>query len=373
MFYIRMAFTGFWRYRARTFLHLTVCASAVLFLGIYAGNLEGSQNQLSHLAEKIPVEATVINLSGGMESGLFIKEKLYDGIMKSKHIKDPLFTLQLTGMMDEQEYTLLAMTSFKNYESLFSSNEKACVITSELSETQGLKEKDRLTLDLKYYKLDTESHLFAEILPLGQVSYEIAGIADTDTAPADIMIPMETARDSYRNLDIPFYVSSGTFRAKNPLALNTFKKEMEDIGFLEVIPQAQPALEGFALTVKDETFIRAARSVREGYRTMQMFFPVICISLSGAGIITSFLLNTGRQEEYKIRRLLGMPHADCLAVSLAEQGGTELLGGMAGCVAVILLTDISPRLAIICWGIFFIFFFAGSLLASRIFKKTILF
>lgn len=197
MFYIRIVSVSFWRQRARTLLHLMIYTATVIFLGIYTGNLEGNRSQLQHLAEKVPVEATVINLSGGRESGLFIKESLFDGVMNSKHVQDPLFTLQLTAADKEQDFTILAMTSLNGYEKLFCTSEKACVITSELSESLKLKEGDTLTLDLRYYKLDTDTHLSWQILPLERVSYKIAGITDTDTAPAEIMIPMETARDSY--------------------------------------------------------------------------------------------------------------------------------------------------------------------------------
>lgn len=373
MFYIRIVSVSFWRQRARTLLHLMIYTATVIFLGIYTGNLEGNRSQLQHLAEKVPVEATVINLSGGRESGLFIKESLFDGVMNSKHVQDPLFTLQLTAADKEQDFTILAMTSLNGYEKLFCTSEKACVITSELSESLKLKEGDTMTLDLQYYKLDTDTHLSWQILPLERVSYKIAGITDTDTAPAEIMIPMETARDSYLNQGVRFFVSSGSFRVKDPLKLNAFKREMDAIGFLEVIPQAQSALEGYSLTVKDETFIRASKSISKGYRTMRLFFPAICAGLAGAGIVTAYLLGAGRQEEYRLRRLLGMPHTDCLAVYLAEQGVTELIGGMTGGILSVLATGTSIRLAAVCFGIFFFFFFAGSIFTLKIFKKTMLF
>lgn len=373
MFYIRMVSVSFWRRRARTLLHLMICAATVIFLGIYMGNLEGSRSQLHRLAKKVPVEATVINLSGGRESGLFIKESLFDGVMNSEHVKDPLFTLQLTAEEKEQEFTILAMTSLNGYEKLFGTREKACVITSGLSERLKLKEGDTLTLNLQYYKLDTDTHLSWQILPLERVSYKIAGITDTDTAPAEIMIPMETARDSYRNQNVRFFVSSGSFRVKEPLKLNAFKQEMDTIGFLEVIPQAQSALEGYSLTVKDETFIRASKSVSEGYRTMRLFFPAICAGLAGAGFVTAYLLGTSRQEEYKLRRLLGMPHTDCLVIYLAEQGVTELIGGMTGSALSVLATGTPVHLAAVSFCIFFFFFFAGSIFTLKIFKKTVLF
>lgn len=370
MFYIRMALTGFWRYRIRTALHLMICILSVLFLGIYMGNLDDADARLKELSKKVPVRATVINLAGGRESGLFIKEALYDGVMASPYVSEPDFTLELLGVKEKDEYAVLAQTSLKGYEDLFGSGEKKCVVTPDFLKEQKLKEGDTLSLDLKYYKLDTESHLSSFILPLETASYQIAGVAKGENSAAQIMIPMETARDSYRNQDIPFFVSSGTFRVKNPLSLNAFKKEMDDVGFLEIIPQSMPALEGYALTVKDETFIRAAGSIQESRKVLETFFPAICIALLGAGLITSYLLGLGRRQEYATRRMLGMPHPDCMAVYLTEQGLTELLGAAAGCALLLLLTNAGPSRSLICGGIFFLCYFAATILTTRIFQKT---
>ena len=183
------------------------------------------------------------------------------------------------------------------------------------------------------------------------------------------MIPIETARESYRNQDIPFFASSGTFRVKEPLSLNAFKKEMDAVGFLEIIPQSKPALEGYALTVKDETFIRAAASIQESRKVLKTFFPAICAALLGAGLITSYLLGLGRRPEYVTRRMLGMPHADCMTVYLTEQGLTELSGAAAGCALIPLLTNADTSRALICSAITLLCYFTATLLTSTLFRK----
>ncbi len=370
MFYIRMALTGFWRYRVRTALHLFICILSVLFLGVYMGNLDDTDTRLKELSKKVPVRATVINLAGGRESGLFIKESLYDGVMASPYVSEPDFTLEILGVKGKNEYTVLAQTSLKGYEDLFRSNEKKCVVTPDFLKEQKLKEGDTLSLDLKYYKLDTESHLSSFILPLETVSYQIAGVAEGENSAAQIMVPIETARESYRNQDIPFFASSGTFRVKEPLSLNAFKKEMDAVGFLEIIPQSKPALEGYALTVKDETFIRAAASIQESRKVLKTFFPAICAALLGAGLITSYLLGLGRRPEYVTRRMLGMPHADCMTVYLTEQGLTELSGAAAGCALIPLLTNADTSRALICSAITLLCYFTATLLTSTLFRKT---
>lgn len=368
MFYIRMVFRDLWRYKVKTCLYFVICIAAVLFLGIYVGNLEKSRQQLYDLAKNVPVEAVITNLSGGLEDGLFIKGELYDGVMNSKNVSDPKFTLQLMGVRGGEEFSVLAVNSWGMNDEFFETGDNVCLVTTDFLREQGLEVGDELKLKLKYYEIDTKTHYSYNILPLEKVSYKIAGVTGED-APAQIMVPMETARNSYRNQGIKFHVSSGRFYVKNPLKLNSLKREMEKIGFLELIAQAQMAYEGYALVIRDETFIRAAESVQEGYMVQKALFPVVCVVLVGAGFVTSYLLSTGRRQEYATMRLTGMPYSDCLAVYLTEQGMIQLMGGAIGSVLAVFAAGTGSRPAIICYGAFFLFFFAGSVVALWMFRR----
>ncbi|XCP86739.1 hypothetical protein ABXS75_08095 [Roseburia hominis] len=398
MFYVRTAFRNIRRYKYKSILHMLIGIVVILFLDIYAENLVKSREQILGLADKIPVEGRITNLQGSRESGLFIKESYYDGVMKSDYVKEPKFTLQLIGRLEEEECAVMAVNSLyaiggvkeemlvfqkkEDAEEFFTSNRKECLVTLAFLEKHGMKVGDALTLDMEYYQFQKETHTEMIAKPLEQVRYTIAGtIADTfqedlkesssgnQVMIPEIMIPMETARDSFRSRGIPFYTDSGSFYVKNPLELEALKAEMDELDFFEVVPTAQYAIEGFALLLCDETFIRAYGSLGEGYEMLRMILPGICVTLAGAGFITSYLLAGSRRQEYAVMRSLGVPAGGCLASYLIEHGTIELTCGFVGSAAAMWLVGLDFRWALACFAAFFLCFFAGTVAAVVMFGK----
>lgn len=382
MFYLKTAFGNLRRYKYRTLLSILICAVVVLFLNVYMGDLQKSREQLYGLPEKIPVQASVMNLAGGMESGLFIKEEFYDGVMSSKRVEEPKFTLQLVGIQDGEEQAVLAVNTWKavpgavekmfalqggTLDTFFAGDERKCLVTEGFMEEKQLAVGDEITLDLQCYRLDEEDHFSIYTEPLETVSYKIAGtIAEEKREDAEnmpfpgIIIPMETARESYRSQGQKFFVDSGQFYVKNPLELNAFKKEMKKIGFMETLPQAEISKGGYALLVRDETFIRAAGSIEEGYKMLKGVLPVVLIVLAGAGFITSYLLTGGRKQEYAVMRSLGMNKKECLFTYIVEQGTAEIAGGVIGSVVAIGMIDADIKWMLVCLGVFLICFLTGT-------------
>lgn len=389
MFGVRTAFRNIRRYRYKSILNLLICIVGILFLDVYAGNLIRSKEQIHNLADKIPVEGTITNLQGSREAGLFIKEAYYDGVMKSNRVEEPKFTLQMIGRLGEAECAVMAVNSFhaiagvkeemialgaeEKAEEFFASDRKECLVTPAFLEEHGMAVGDTLTMDMEYYQLQRETHVDMIATPLERVAYRIAGTIE-DTFQADlgevsagsmymipeIIIPMETARDSFRAQNVPFYVDSGSFYVKNPLELDALKAEMKEVDFMEIVPAAQYAIEGYALLLRDETFIRAYGSLGEGYQMVRMFLPIICIVLAGAGFITSYLLTGSRRQEYAAMRSLGVTQKGCLVSYLIEHGVTELAGGLAGSAAAIWITGLDPIWSVVCFAAFFLCFFAGT-------------
>lgn len=385
MFYVRTAWRNLCRYRVKTMLHIGICMAVVLFLHVYGGSLEKAGEQLAAMQEKIPVEASVVNLAGGMESGLFIKEALYEGVMKSDKAAEPKFTLQLITMWDGMEKAVLVVNTWKAVpgasekmfrmetgtpDAFFGGSEKQCLVTEAFLEENQLKTGDEIPLELLCYRLSDKDYysLYAEPLEtltcriVGTVTVEEAVDAETIRLP-EILLPMETVRESFRRQEKEFFTDSGAFYVKNLLELNAFKKEMKDIGFLEILPKANPAKQGNALVVKDETFIRAAGSSEEGYRMMRSFLPVAAVVLASAGFIISYLLTGGRRQEYAVMRSLGMEKKACTAVYLVEHGAAQITGGILGSVAAVLLDGTDVVRLVLCFGAFLVCFFAGTLAA----------
>ena len=390
MFNVRTALANIRRYRYKSLLNILICIAAVLFLNLYTGNLEKSREQLESLPDKIPVEATITNLQGGRESGIFIKEALYDGVMQGAEVKEPRFTLSLIGNTATAEYKIQAANTWKaisgldekmlqfaerNAESFFSSDIMECLVREDVMEEYQLKEGDNLPLDLEYYELVDHTEIYAH--PLEHVTFKIIGTlkeeteaaAEGDTLP-QIIVPIEAVRDIYHRQGIRFFVDSGMFFVKDPLRLNDFKEEMKKIGFMEVITQAEPFLEGNALVVRDETFIKASGSLGEGYRVMRNFMPVICVVLAGAGFITSYLLTNGRRQEYATLRSLGMTKRTCTAVYLLEHGTSELVGGVIGTGLSAWLIEMENLWYVVDFIAFILCFLAGTFTAIVMLGRT---
>lgn len=390
MFYVRSAFANIWRYRHKSVLNILICILTVLLLNLYLGNLSKSREQLESLPEKIPVEATITNLQGGRESGIFIKEAYYEGVMKAKEVKEPRFTLSVIGGMNGAECSVLAANTWKaitgihdrmlrfstgDAEAFFSSDAKECLVRTDFMEEHQLKPGDKITLDLQYFELVDHVDIYAR--PLERVDLTIAGTLEEEAAGGSeeaalpqVVVPMETLRESYHNQGVKFYVDSGRFHVKNPLKLNDFKEEMKEIGFMEVVSQAQPALEGHALVVRDETFIKASGSLEEGYRAMKNFLPVTCIVLAGTGFITAYLLTNGRRQEYATMRSLGVEKRACTGIYLLEQGVSELVGGMLGTALSVWIVRMKFLWSAIGFTAFFFCFLAGTFVAVIMLGRT---
>lgn len=391
MFYMRSALANIWRYRHKSVLNILICILAVLFLNLYVGNLSKSREQLESLPEKIPVEATITNLQGGRESGIFIKEAYYEGVMKASEVKEPRFTLSVIGRMDTAECSVLAANTWKaitgiddkmlhfdtgDAEAFFSSNAKECLVRADFMEEHQLKAGDTITLDLQYFELVDHMDIYAH--PLECVDLTIVGTLEEaatagsseQAALPEVIVPMEMLRESYHNQGVKFFVDSGAFYVKNPLKLNDFKKEMKEIGFMEVVSQAQPALEGHALVVRDETFIKASGSLEEGYRAMKNFLPVICIVLAGTGFITAYLLTNGRRQEYATMRSLGVAKRACTGIYLLEQGVSELVGGTLGTALSVWIVRMKFLWSVIGFTAFFFCFLAGTFVAVIMLGRT---
>lgn len=393
MFYMRIVIKNIRLYKWKTFLHVLICILIVLFLNLYVGNLEHNKNQLESLGDKIPVEAVITNLAGGRESGIFIKESFYEGIMQSGSVKEVRFTLQLIDVAEDGENDVLGVNTWKaipgidkeriflkdemDVDEFFASNDKKCIITHSFLEANGFELGNNVEMHLYYYELNKEDHYSIFTKPLEKVNYEIIGVLDDTTLSEtqqkhlpQIIIPIESARKSFNNKNIDFYVNSGMFTVDNPLKLNEFKEEMENMGFMELLPGAMNALEGYALIVKDETFIRASSSMEEGYNVMKKFFPIVAIISACSGFITSYLLTTGRRQEYAVMRSLGMSQKACFLTYLTEMGLVQLAGGFLGSIAAILSIDISIVWVLICFITFFSCFISGSIVAIFMLGKV---
>ena len=60
----------------------------VLLLNLYFGSIRSYQEQLTDLAENVPIYCQVSNLSGTLVNGLFTPKRIVDALEQSDQVKD---------------------------------------------------------------------------------------------------------------------------------------------------------------------------------------------------------------------------------------------------------------------------------------------
>lgn len=373
MFEIHVAFSRVRRRKIRTLMNLLISMSVVLFVNIYAQSRENSREQIASLPQKIPVEAVITSLNGSKESGLYIKDKLYKGLRDSEHIKDLNCTLELSGEIQGKDYIVLAADSWSGYEELFEEGREKCIVSEAFAQELGVRKGDHITIKLESYEPEPENRVNFLREPLQEVTYEIWEIAgendERKRIQGNILISLETARKSYDYANREFHVSACSFCVKNPYELNAFKEEMSEIGLAEVTPQASVKVDGNALVVKDQTFIRAAGSLKEGDQLIQLFLPILYLMLGVAGYITSYLMVAGEKKEYALMRLLGLNRRQCARVYLMELGSIQVLGGILGSVISVIGMDSGMQRILMSFLIFMCCFLLGTITVVYRFGK----
>ncbi|MDO5541148.1 MAG: hypothetical protein Q4F83_13960 [Eubacteriales bacterium] len=357
MFILQSAVRNACRNKFKSITGVLICAAITLLLSLYMANLENNCQMLQKLPEAIPVTGTVSNLCGMQETGLQIKEERMDGILNSEYVKNPCTGVRLMAGIGEFEpedwanhlnmyssgtNNLLAVKGLteENVEFMegigpdfLKTNEKQCLMQRKIMDFYNLKVGDSVLLTVYYYWYWDYGRLRKD--PLSVQEYQIVGMLDSygdinEAVPSDILFPMETIRDSYRRADIDFYADFCNFTVKDPLQLDALKEEMSGLGFLPVSATANFSVDGNALTIKDDTFIRSAQRARESIQMMKCFLPILFLAVLFAGFLTAYLFTRNRRVEYALTRLAGTGKKKSFGIFFAEYAALALMGNMAG-------------------------------------------
>ncbi len=390
MFYLKTALANIKRYKYKSFLNILICILVVYLLNIYVGNIDSTKEQLADLPAAIPVSAGISNLDGTMDAGLKIKEEIIRGIEASEYIKDAVFTVQLKmglGVFAPEDYAgklnyfaagindIKGVPGLKEEEirlaagstlAVLQSDRKDCIMDRSIMEKNGLKTGDTVTLTIYYYRYGNYHEIFIEPLTIGD--YRIVGSMNMteyigEGAPPSILLPLQTVRESFRQADIDFTADSASFWLIDPFRLNDFKKEMHDLGLLPVIASAEFKYDGNALTVRDETFIQAARRLEESLTLLGGMLPLFIVIIAFIGYITAYLLIQNRRAEYATMRSLGMGKGHCFMVLFMEHGAVELTGCMLGSLLSLFFVTVRTEVLWASAAIFLLFYLAGTAVA----------
>lgn len=351
------------RRKAANLVTVGISIMLVILLNLYFGSIRSYQTQLSDLSENVPIFCQITNLNGTMGNEIFVSETYVKALEQSAHVKDLSYmTIFMAGEGDFKEveyskYLNLFVAGANNVEALgemthdmfsldaqsldelLASDRMECIVNENVLKKRGWKVGDRITLKCYYYDPASEFRKI-QIHPMGgTVEMTIAGtmeetLGKTNAMQTDIVIPGRTSQNLFAQFGLKFFADTVTFHVKNPMDLNGFKEEMQEIGLKEIIPEADTSYTGYALVVRDADFIASATHLRHSIELLQAFLPVVCILVLMIGYVVSFLAGNSRREEFSLMRLQGVKKFPAAFLFLTEQLILVLTGNVVGDVLV---------------------------------------
>jgi|GEM_PF-394409 ABC-type antimicrobial peptide transport system, permease component len=404
MFYLGKAVLNVRRHKLKSLLAVLVCTLIVLFMFLYIGGVQANLQQLAGLPKAIPVYARVSNLNGTMNSGgLLIAQKVIEGLENSPHVSELRYTVQMgaaLGRISEGDVASMgtgdltfpltlgvnALSASPSLSAedidfldgqgpeLLEGDEALCIIRDQEMERHGLNVGDSIWITLFYPSYPKDRYDLTYHW-LGTYQVKIAGAysemwdAGEDNKPPQIVLPSKWIRKLYEQRGVMFFADSVNFRVADPLQLNSFKAKMKGLHLMSVISQAQHSHRGIALTVNDETFVRAASRLMDNIRLMRVFTPFICVTVGLVGFVVSYMLLQSRKPEIAVMRSLGVSRKSCFVLLFVENAALNLLGGMMGMLCAALLSEISIMLIMVVIGLFFICYMAGTAVALKLLER----
>ncbi len=352
------------RRKTQNLVTVGISVMLVLLLNLYFGSIRSYQTQLSDLSENVPIFCQITNLNGTMGNELFISEQIVEALEQSTYVKDLSYmTVVMAGEGDFKEieyskYLNLYVVGANDVEAvgemtadmfsldeqsldeLLASDRMECIVNEEVLKKRGWEIGDRITLKCYYYDPASEFQKIQLHSMGGTVEVTIVGTmketeGKTNAIQTDIIIPGRASRNLFAQFGLKFFADTVTFHVNNPLELNGFKEEMQDIGLMEIVPEAESSYTGYALVVRDADFIASATHLRHSTELMQSFLPVVCILVLLIGYVVSYLAGNSRREEFTLMRLQGAKKLPAAFLFLAEQMILVLIGNVAGDVLVL--------------------------------------
>lgn len=382
------------RHKVKSLLTILMDMLVVFLLHTYLSNIANNEKQLAMLPEAIPVNAYVTTADGSRQTGIFIRDKLVQGLLDSAYVDRLQMDVRLKAGVDRvipgQWHTLNlylegvncveALGCIKESDVVWNTGEDAsflqgteakCIVSKKLFDRRGWKLGDKVTLcEWYYYREDERSpELFAN--PLQTVECEIAGYVDMTgkwderfVVPPDVIVPFHAVRKSYAEEGIPFFASSASFVLSDALSMNAFKQEMKELGFRSIAPTVPDnSLNGVALHVNDAAFIRTAQHLRQVIDTVRAFFPFLLLLIVGVGYLITLLLLQSRKNEMALLRSIGLNRRKCFRVFFVDQLTLVITGVVAGSVLSVLIQGNYGGNSALAGGLVGVCYLAGNSLA----------
>ncbi len=369
------------RQRSRSILVALVNFVLAVLLNLYFGLIGSYQTQLHDLAANTPIECTITNPDGTMEVGIAVSSDTLRELQAAEQIRDLDCSTQLkagfgefekaqwegnlnldVGVVNKIDSTVLPENIRVAYqegwdETLFAGAEKVCLLKKSDMEEQGFAYGDEIPFTVYHYVMIDERR-DVDIRELGYMNLKVVGqIDDSDPMESrgypDMLVPFQTVWDEFDERGVDFTAEAVSFYVRDPLALNAFKAEMEQIGELGLFEiykgdGAKFSYKGSALYVQDGIFITMAGRLKTAIRILTAFLVPMGILVFIVGYVISHLLANGRVKEFALFRSLGVGAPRAVWAFWCEQLVLVFAGNVIGCLMALLVgrQDIQEILAV---------------------------
>ncbi len=396
---MKLAYRNLVRHYRKSILSAAIGIVTITLLLLYAVNLDSTERQLVMLPEAMEVSGRVSNLNGSREEGISISEERVDGIVACPDVEKAVFSAQFMtgfGAFTLEEYKgnlnyfatavndIAGVPGLKSEEisygekwdeSLFAGGEPLCILDARTMDQQGVSLGDEVTITLYYYQYGQGGIGIGKVTPLAEGRpFTVAGVMDYkdftgSVTPPQMLFPLESVRQIFREEGIAFTADSAAFKVKDPFRLNECKSYMKELGFLPVVRDADFSYAGNALSMKDEEFINAAENLRETLTFLTGMLPFVVVILLFVGYLCSYLLIQSRKAEYATMRSVGMGWGRCFVVLLLENLMIEVAACAVVSLPVLLSGAVSGRALLFSDAVFLLAFLWGSAAALWTFHR----
>lgn len=390
MFCFRMAFRNINRHKRKGLLIVLICVLVVFFVSGYIDSIDKSERQLANLPNAVTVPARICNTTGTQVAGLVIGEKTVAGIEDSGLVKDLVYTAPLAAnpadMPDEanqyKEINICCVNNVKAIpayndrtitmrdgidESVLQGEDPVCIADEIYMQNNGLSVGDTMTLAVYTLKYMSETSAF-RFMPLGTQDIRIVGSMTSAATDRELEInlicPVKWSKMLHQKGNERFYLDAVSFNVADPLNLNVFKAAMDDLYLMSAIPTAKETPHGSALSVRDQTFISTANSVKNNIKTLYAFAPIVFIVIALVGYVISYLMMQSRRTDIVVMRSLGTSRAACVIIMLIEFAILGIVGSLLGIAISALLIGFAGINTPLVSMLFFLSFLFGIVVAA---------
>lgn len=357
---------------ARSILMACVSALMVCGMALYLQNIQVTEEALNDLARQMPVTVRVTNRDGYLHEGLRIQAKDVDYLLESG-VRDPVYTatefvaepvgnIYGTNTLDSLDGLSSSDFNFMDGwdESFLMSGKPMIALREDIALWNGWHLGDRLRLEFSLPDVDSDT-----VMKVGSYSVILTATYPGERDAVRAVMPADWLRN-VAALSIPdnmFMYSSFSAVIEEPRELNAYKDELERRGFLERSAVADPGIEGDAVSMDDEMYIRTSGELKESLELYNTFLAPFFGLVTSIMAMVTFLTLRNCRRQIAITSSLGRPKLQNAAAHFFSSVLVQLTGCLLAMLSLSLTLDLLPWQAGITIGAFSLCAAGGTALA----------